>query len=98
MLVFISTQLFIIYTNALLFILVATVFSEEFFYCKSDNTQIPQNRVNDGFCDCTDGSDELLTYSCNNSSFICKSDIGSDGYINHLFLNLENHLSFMTCL
>ncbi|KNB44115.1 glucosidase 2 subunit beta-like protein [Blastocystis sp. subtype 4] len=40
---------------------------------------IPSSRVNDGYCDCEDGSDEWETYVCNQNTFVCKQEIGKDG-------------------
>ena len=36
-----------------------------------DGTTIPDAQVNDDFCDCADGSDELQTGACTNSVFEC---------------------------
>lgn len=43
--------------------------------------KIPVERVNDGFCDCEDGSDEFGTHVCNSGTFVCKSEIGKEGYL-----------------
>ena len=49
------------------------------FQCKDSTEQIAIAFVNDGYCDCTDGSDEYETYVCNTSQFVCKSELQRDG-------------------
>ena len=41
--------------------------------------KIPIDRVNDGFFDCEDGSEEFSTHVCNSGVFICKLEIGRNG-------------------
>lgn len=53
------------------------------FVCNSTMKTIPSSRVNDGYCDCEDGSDEWETYVCNQNTFVCKQEIGKDGYDIH---------------
>lgn len=63
-----------------LLILLLLAFTTLAFVCNSTKMTIPSSRVNDGYCDCEDGSDEWETYVCNQNIFICKQEIGKDGY------------------
>lgn len=70
-----------------LIILALTVFLEaSAFVCRSSGSfgssgiQIPDSRVNDGYCDCEDGSDETETHVCNSGSFVCKTELTDEGY------------------
>ena len=49
------------------------------FKCHSSDMTIPQSYVNDGYCDCKDGSDEPDTHVCNDGWFVCKNEMGADG-------------------
>lgn len=44
------------------------------FTCISDGKVIPFKHVNDGYCDCADGSDEPGTSGCSNGKFYCKNE------------------------
>ena len=43
----------------------------ETFSCDDDKTKIGKGSVNDGYCDCSDGSDEPGTSACPKSTFAC---------------------------
>ena len=43
------------------------------FLCDESKVQIPLKSVNDGYCDCKDGSDEPGTSACMKSSFLCQN-------------------------
>lgn len=58
----------------------AVVFGMELFQCHDSIQQIEMSRVNDGFCDCADGSDEHETFVCNNGQFTCQRELARDGY------------------
>ena len=49
------------------------------FSCLSDGSKIPPEFVNDGFCDCVDGSDESETHLFNEGVFQCKNEVQNDG-------------------
>jgi protein kinase C substrate 80K-H len=52
------------------------------FMCLDGSKTIPAARVNDDFCDCTDGSDEPGTSACSNGRFYCINK-GSRGKFIH---------------
>lgn len=52
---------------------------DDFFKCHSNDRTIPHSYVNDGYCDCEDGSDEPDTHVCNGGWFVCKNEIAMDG-------------------
>lgn len=41
--------------------------------CKDGSKYFPRNRLNDGFCDCPDGTDEPGTSACPESKFYCRN-------------------------
>ncbi len=49
---------------------------KEWFTCLDGSATIPMGWVNDGYCDCADGSDEPGTAACSNGKFYCQN-IGS---------------------
>ncbi|XP_020265143.1 glucosidase 2 subunit beta isoform X2 [Asparagus officinalis] len=42
-------------------------------FCKDGSKSFPRNRLNDGFCDCPDGTDEPGTSACPESKFYCRN-------------------------
>ncbi|XP_077228842.1 kinase C substrate, heavy chain-like protein [Tasmannia lanceolata] len=48
----------------------------EFIACKDGSKSFSRDRLNDGFCDCSDGTDEPGTSACPESKFYCRN-IGS---------------------
>ena len=63
-----------------LIILAMTVFLEaSAFVCRSSGIQIPDSRVNDGYCDCEDGSDEPETHVGTSGVFVCKTELTDEG-------------------
>ena len=46
--------------------------ANELYRC-DENKSIPKSSLNDGYCDCIDGSDEALTPSCQNGLFYCEN-------------------------
>lgn len=47
------------------------------FICTPSGVRIPIQKVNDDYCDCSDGSDEPKTDACPNGVFYCKSGKGN---------------------
>ena len=39
----------------------------------ADGTPVPTERVNDNYCDCSDGADELRTGACADTYFVCEN-------------------------
>ncbi|PVU96091.1 hypothetical protein BB561_001409 [Smittium simulii] len=52
------------------------------FFCFDGEKSIPFDRVNDDYCDCSDGSDEPGTSACKNGRFYCKNIGHKPAYIN----------------
>ena len=48
-------------------------YTKEIFVCDGSR-KLPLSTVNDGFCDCNDGTDEPGTSACSNSIFYCLND------------------------
>ena len=44
------------------------------FKCPNTEITIPEEYVNDGYCDCPDGADEWKTGACDGSSFTCRNE------------------------
>lgn len=51
-------------------------FASEVIACKDGSKVFSRDRLNDGFCDCVDGTDEPGTSACPESKFYCRN-IGS---------------------
>ncbi|XP_031472942.1 glucosidase 2 subunit beta [Nymphaea colorata] len=51
-------------------------FSSPEIRCRDGSKFFPRERLNDGFCDCSDGTDEPGTSSCPESKFYCRN-VGS---------------------
>ncbi|CAN6444205.1 unnamed protein product [Victoria cruziana] len=51
-------------------------FSSREIRCRDGSKFFPRERLNDGFCDCPDGTDEPGTSSCPESRFYCRN-VGS---------------------
>lgn len=47
------------------------VFADQKFKCMDGSSELVWERVNDDYCDCTDGSDETYTNACSNGKFYC---------------------------
>ncbi|XP_042519401.1 glucosidase 2 subunit beta isoform X1 [Macadamia integrifolia] len=48
-------------------------FKSEVIKCKDGSKSFTRDRLNDGFCDCIDGTDEPGTSACPASKFYCKN-------------------------
>ena len=46
-------------------------YEKEIFTCDGDSKTYRKEEINDGFCDCTDGSDEPGTSACSGNIFHC---------------------------
>lgn len=51
-------------------------FESQLIQCKDGSKSFTRDRLNDGFCDCIDGTDEPGTPACPRSKFYCKN-VGS---------------------
>ena len=47
------------------------VFQDQKFKCLDSSSEIIWEKLNDDFCDCSDGSDETFTTACANGRFYC---------------------------
>lgn len=50
-------------------------------YCKDGSKSFPRSRLNDGFCDCPDGTDEPGTSACPESKFYCRNVGGTPRFL-----------------
>ena len=50
------------------------------FNCRTSGVVIEDSMVNDGFCDCEDGSDETDTHVCNSGFFTCQTELAEKGF------------------
>lgn len=50
------------------------------FTCRTSGVIIEDSMVNDGFCDCEDGSDEMDTHVCNSGFFTCQTELTEKGF------------------
>ncbi|KAK9284424.1 hypothetical protein L1049_023596 [Liquidambar formosana] len=51
-------------------------FASEVIKCKDGSKSVARDRINDNFCDCTDGTDEPGTSACPTGKFYCRN-VGS---------------------
>ncbi|KAJ1662723.1 hypothetical protein IW140_005243 [Coemansia sp. RSA 1813] len=57
------------------------------FVCLDGTKEIPFDRINDDYCDCSDGSDEPGTSACNNGSFYCANKGHTPGRLSSTRVN-----------
>lgn len=63
------------------------IFIDQQFKCLVGKEEMPWEKLNDNFCDCSDGSDETSTNACANGKFYCTKQIrhktgrGQDIYV-----------------
>ena len=68
-------------------------YANQLFKCLNSPEEISFNKVNDDYCDCTDGSDETSTNACSNGKFYCtkqlrhKTGRGQDVFISTSRIN-----------
>lgn len=48
-------------------------YSSEFIKCKDGSKSFSKDRLNDNFCDCSDGTDEPGTSACSAGKFYCRN-------------------------
>uniref|UniRef100_A0A0D9V5Q2 Glucosidase II beta subunit N-terminal domain-containing protein n=1 Tax=Leersia perrieri TaxID=77586 RepID=A0A0D9V5Q2_9ORYZ len=48
-------------------------FAPEFIACRDGSGSFPKSRLNDGYCDCSDGTDEPGTSACPEGRFYCRN-------------------------
>eukprot|EP00802_Teleaulax_amphioxeia_P031363 Tamp_34559.p1 GENE.Tamp_34559~~Tamp_34559.p1 ORF type:complete len:127 (-),score=13.01 Tamp_34559:132-512(-) len=63
---------------------------ERRFKCDQGLVVLPVSKVNDDYCDCEDGSDELGTSACANNRFECTGDKMSGGKFYSIFSSRVN--------
>ena len=51
------------------------IFVDQKFRCIDGSKEILWDRLNDDFCDCSDGSDETFTNACRNGKFYCTKQL-----------------------
>lgn len=51
------------------------VFADQKFRCLDRSAEIPWEKLNDDYCDCSDGSDETYTTACANGKFYCTKQL-----------------------
>ncbi|KEH30720.1 putative glucosidase 2 subunit beta, glucosidase II beta subunit [Medicago truncatula] len=51
----------------------AQYYSSEFIKCKDGSKSFSRDRLNDDFCDCSDGTDEPGTSACSAGKFYCRN-------------------------
>ncbi|TVU35085.1 hypothetical protein EJB05_16954 [Eragrostis curvula] len=51
----------------------AAYFAPQVIACRDGSGYFPKNRLNDGYCDCADGTDEPGTSACPEGKFYCRN-------------------------